>query len=358
MSDHPTVRVLPLHTIHFEDYHIIDVRSPGEFAEFHIEGAHSIPIFNDEERAEVGTTYKQVGKEEAKMLGLSLVTPKLVSIVEKLKELKQAEDKPFLIYCARGGMRSHSVATVVNLMGMTSYQLEGGIRAYRQSIVSGLTGYAAKPKPFFVIEGLTGTRKTDLLEALEDEGYPVLNLERMAGHRGSIFGEIGTVGKSQKMFERELFNRLTEIGHTDYYIIESESKRIGKVLLPDWILNGKEKGTRLYIDYPFEKRVKTICETYEPEQYEPQIREALLHLKKRMAPDLFNDVLDCFDRQDYHQAVRLLLEQYYDPRYRYTARHYQSEPIRILMEDLEEGLAEIKRLLDGFSQWEFNYHLS
>ncbi len=345
------VQVVSIESVQLNDFHIIDVRSPAEFREFHINGAINVPIFSDEERAQVGTMYKQVGKEEAKMLGLSIVSPKLVKMVSGLKEIRASKEKPFLIYCARGGMRSGSFATVMSLMGIPCCQLNGGIREYRRMIVTGLRSYHQNQKPFVVLEGMTGSRKTDILERLTVEGYPVLNLEEMAGHRGSIFGQVGTEAQSQKAFDRNLYDRLSEIGETNYYLIESESKRIGKVIIPDWILNGKAHGQRIHIHYPFEKRVQAICATYKPEAHHDHLREALMRLRKRLKPELFHDITNDFQKHHYENVVRVLLEHYYDPKYQYTSNQYVTSPTHIHMEDLEEGLAKVRKILHDYEQF-------
>ncbi|WP_257350508.1 tRNA 2-selenouridine(34) synthase MnmH [Pseudalkalibacillus decolorationis] len=342
MTDQDAVPVIKLQSCELSDYHLIDVRSPGEFEEFHIEGANSVPLFTNEERAEVGTTYKQIGKEEAKELGLSIVSPKLSWMFNNLKQLNDTIDKPFLIYCARGGMRSKSVATVMKMMGMSCYQLEGGIRSYRKSIVASLDHYQEQSKPFVVLEGLTGTRKTDYLEILQEEGYPVLNLEQMAGHRGSIFGQVGIEGKSQKQFDQALFKRLQELEEASFYIIESESKRIGRVLLPDCILDGKEQAHRIHITLPFEKRVNYICSVYEPELYTDEIGEALSKLQKRLTPTVAEIVMDAFKRSDYKEIVRQLLQHYYDPRYDHAAKQYQSSVTELSIDHFETGLKRIR----------------
>ncbi|MGM7701279.1 tRNA 2-selenouridine(34) synthase MnmH [Pseudalkalibacillus sp. Hm43] len=345
------VQVVSVESVEWNDFHIIDVRSPSEFREFHINGAINVPIFSNEERAKVGTMYKQVGKEEAKMLGLSIVSPKLVEMVSRLKDIHHSIEKPILVYCARGGMRSSSFATVMSLMGLPCYQLQGGIRAYRQKIVSGLRFYHQNQVPFVVLEGLTGSRKTDILERLSIEGYPVLNLEEMAGHRGSIFGQVGTEAQSQKAFDRNLYDRLSDIGETDYYLIESESKRIGKVIIPDWILSGKAYGKRIHIHYPFEKRVQAICATYKPEDHHDHLGEALQRLKKRMKPELFHDLMNDFQKHQYENVVRVLLEHYYDPRYQFTADQYVTSPTHVHMEDLGEGLAKVREILQDYEQF-------
>ncbi len=346
MSESRSVPIVSIESINLSDFHVIDVRSPNEFQAFHVEGATNVPLFTNEEREIVGTTYKQIGKDEAKILGLSIVSPKLVKMVETLKDRSQKDDKPFLIYCARGGMRSSSFATVMKLMGVDCYQLIGGIRSYRQYIMAGLEYFSKMSKPFIVLEGLTGTRKTDILEVLQEEGYPVINLELLAGHRGSIFGRIGKEGRSQKQFERDLLKRLQEIEQASYYIIESESKRIGRVVIPDWILEGKETGTRIHINYPFERRVQSICETYQPEVYHDEIGEALHQLKKRIKTDVYEIILQSYHDGDYENVVRLLLNSYYDPKYNFAADRYRSSVIELDIGNFDQGIKMVKDTIE------------
>ncbi|WLD95256.1 tRNA 2-selenouridine(34) synthase MnmH [Alkalihalobacillus sp. AL-G] len=346
MSGQETVPIVSLQSCNLNDYHLIDVRSPGEFEEFHIDEAYNLPIFTNMERAEVGTTYKQIGKEEAKELGLSIVSPKLSDMFKELNTLNEKDQKPYLIYCARGGMRSKSVATVMKMMGLSCFQLEGGIRSYRKQIVNSLDYFSGLHKPFIVLEGLTGTRKTDYLEILQEEGYPVLNLEQMAGHRGSIFGQVGIEGRSQKEFEQALVHRLQQLEKTPYYIIESESKRIGRVRVPDWILNGKDQGHRIHITYPFEDRVDYICEVYQPECYREEIGQAVTKLRKRLKPEVAETVMEAFERNDYKEIVRQLLKYYYDPRYDHAAQSYRSSVTELSIEHFETGLSEIKTIIE------------
>lgn len=164
---------------------IVDVRSPQEFQEATIPGSINIPLFSDQERAEVGTIYKQQGPEAAKEKGLA-ISKKLPDFIGEFKKL----DAPITVFCWRGGMRSKTAATVLGLMGIEANRLSGGIRAYREWTVDLLNHFDLKPK-LLVLNGYTGNGKTILLERLAAKGYPVIDLEKIAGHRGSIFGHIG-----------------------------------------------------------------------------------------------------------------------------------------------------------------------
>jgi tRNA 2-selenouridine synthase len=323
-------------------YLLFDVRSPKEYEEYHIPGAKCLSIFSNEERAEIGTLYKQAGKEIAVERGLELVAPKLTSFFQKIKaEMHQNPGKQVVIYCARGGMRSKSISQTMNLMGINCLQLDGGIRSYRKLIDQFFQNMEQQKKKIIVIEGHTGTMKTRVLEKLQQDGYPVINLEKMAGHKGSIFGGIGEAPAAQKKFESRLFERLRELKDASAFIIESESKRIGKVIVPDFLLEGKYTGIRLRVHIPFSMRVKFICEVYNPSLHKEKIDEAVEKLSKRIHPLIMTEIQDAVLNNAYEKVVAYLLENYYDPKYDYSQQKYDSSSIEVTAEtfyDLYEGI--------------------
>ncbi|MGV3488347.1 MAG: tRNA 2-selenouridine(34) synthase MnmH [Tuberibacillus sp.] len=330
---------------------LIDVRSPKEYEEFHIPGAVSMPLFTNKEREIVGTLFKQKGQEQAKMKGLEFVSPKLPGLYKQILDLK-TDENDIVIYCWRGGMRSKSLATFMTMMGTPCLQLKGGIRSFRKWNTERLSEIAAKKKPFVVIEGYTGSRKTDMLQVLANEGYPVLDLEGLAGHRGSIFGSVGLRPQSQKAFDCGLWQRLEQLKDAPYYIIEGESKRIGRVVLPDFINEGKAKGIGLLIQYPFEKRVRAIIEEYDPAHYREQITEAYMNLQKYLKPQLKPELDQAFESEDWECFVGLLLKHYYDPRYSHKREEYNRLTIPIQVSSVDEGVAEIKKELHRLFQSE------
>lgn len=197
---------------------LVDVRSPGEFEEGSIPGSVNIPIFDNEERAEIGTIYKQVGQEAAKERGLEIFAAKLPAFVKQFKAL----GGPVSVFCWRGGMRSKTAATMTELMGVDVNRLTGGIRTYRQWVVKSLEDYEFKPE-LLVLNGYTGSGKTVILNQLKEEGYPVIDLEQMAGHRGSVFGQIGLNPSNQKKFDSLLITELRKLKDSPYILIEGES---------------------------------------------------------------------------------------------------------------------------------------
>lgn len=217
-----------------EQWHAVpvDVRSPIEYEESHIPGAVNIPLFTNEERIEIGTLYKQKGNMAARWRAMEIVAPKIPAILEAIKDVQESVGRT-IIYCARGGMRSGAVAVFLELAGLEAIRLAGGYKAYRQFILERLPSLI--PNQAIVLHGMTGTGKTELLQKLKKKGYPVLDLEEMAGHRGSLFGEMGIEkeGNNQKTFDSLLYEGLKEIKGSAFFIIEAESQRIGKARQPE-----------------------------------------------------------------------------------------------------------------------------
>jgi tRNA 2-selenouridine synthase len=347
------IKTIQINEIDSDSHLLFDVRSPKEYEEYHIPGAKCLSIFSNDERAEIGTIYKQNSKEQAMQRGLEIVAPKLPDFFKSIKiEMAENPEKQVVIYCARGGMRSKSIAQTMSMMGINCLQLDGGIRSYRKQIERMLDRYSQYPHKIIVIEGYTGTMKTKFLEKLQYEGYPVINLERMASHKGSIFGRIGEEPASQKKFESRLFERLKEIKDSPVLIIESESKRIGRVVVPDFLLEGKYSGTRIHIDMPFGMRVKYICDVYDPLFHREEIEEAVLKLSKRIPFPIMTEIKEALTQQDYEKVVSFLLENYYDPKYEFAEQKYESQCIKVCGDSFDylynEIKNEINKILNSF----------
>ncbi len=329
---------------------LVDVRSPLEFSEAHIPGAVSIPIFTNEERKEVGTLYKQNGAEQAKWRAMEIVSPKLPSILGRIKKLVE-NDKDPVLYCARGGMRSGSIATFVEFSGLPSNRLEGGYRAYRQYILEMIPKLI--PQQAIVLHGTTGTGKTEILMKLKDSNYPVVDLEGGAGHRGSLFGTVGYrhEGHSQKMFDSLLFENLMDIQGSPYYIIEAESKRIGRVSQPDELYESKLNGLNIYLTASVETRVARIMKEYvEPnigyEWFHEEVMGKISLMEKRFKKqEVYQELIEQTKNRCYQEVIRLLLVYYYDPRYGFKRGEYKREFITIDANDLEKAIREIREYI-------------
>ncbi|NMO96515.1 tRNA 2-selenouridine(34) synthase MnmH [Paenibacillus lemnae] len=320
---------------------LIDVRSPSEYRDSTIPGSLNIPVFNDEERAEIGTLYKQVSVEAAKERGLEIMSAKLPSFIRQFKEIEG--DKA--VFCWRGGMRSRTAATVLSLMDIHVKRIQGGIKAYRKLVVDTLA-HTRMDMEAVVLHGFTGTGKTEILQQLKSEGYPVLDLEKLSGHRGSIFGHIGLPSHNQKTFDAHFYESLRELSHSPYVLLEAESKRIGKVVLPEFLMEKKEGGTAIILQLPMEQRVAQILKDYHPEQHKEACIQAFQRIKERIHTPVAAEIANCLKEDSFAEAVRLLLVHYYDPKYDHSARLYdENKQIVVHAQNTKEAAEHIKSIL-------------
>lgn len=311
---------------------LVDVRSPKEYQEATIPGSVNIPIFSDQERAVVGTIYKQKGPEAAKEKGLEIFSKKLPDFIREFKKI----DMQATVFCWRGGMRSKTAATVLGLMGIEVQRLSGGIRAYREWTVERLNQFEMKPE-LFVLNGYTGSGKTILLDRLKAKGYPVIDLEKLAGHRGSIFGHIGRNPVNQRSFDFALLEKLLEVQQERFVFIEGESKRIGKVAIPDWFDQKKENSKQIFVHLPVEERVRNILDDYQPWLNPEQFKEAFHIIKKRLPTNISKELGEYLDAHDFTKTVELLLTYYYDSLYDYSTNYPESQKTAFTASNVEEA---------------------
>jgi len=240
---------------------IIDVRSEGEFALDHLPGAINCPVLNNEERIRVGTLYKQVGSFEAKKVGAPIVAANIARHIEALFADKPREWKP-LVYCWRGGNRSGSMAHIMAKIGWPVVQLEGGYKAYRAQVSVALEN--PPQVDFRVICGTTGSGKSRLLETLERVGAQVLDLERLAAHRGSVLGHLPHEPQpTQKMFESRLWDKLRHFDPKRPVFVESESKKVGNLRVPDAVMARMRASPCIAVNLSRPNRVRLLMEDYE-----------------------------------------------------------------------------------------------
>ena len=240
----------------------IDVRTESEYKEDHILDAFNMPLFKDHEHCEVGTIYKMQGKNEAIQKGFDFVGYKLKDMYIQVTSLASEYDN-IVIYCARGGMRSGSVCNLFASLGMSIYKLEGGYKAYRNYVLEYLDNIM-NVKNFIVVHGLTGVGKTDLLNILDEKNVDNIDLEGIAKNSGSTFGFITHDKKppTQKKFESKIFEKIF-FSNSDYIFIESESKRVGHVLIPNNIYDAIVRdGYHILLECSLENRVKRLCRDY------------------------------------------------------------------------------------------------
>ncbi|MBU8880512.1 tRNA 2-selenouridine(34) synthase MnmH [Bacillus sp. FJAT-29790] len=329
----------------------IDVRSPGEFNEFRIPGAVNIPLFSDEERVIIGTLYKQEGSDAAKWQAMEIVSPKIPSILGQIKDLQVDNHHP-VIYCWRGGMRSKAVATFLSFAGISTPRLTGGYRAYRQFILEKIPSFL--PPRAITLHGMTGVGKTDVLKKLSDRGFPIIDLEELAGHRGSIFGTIGRgAGNNQKTFDALLFQTLTKIEGTPFFILEAESKRIGKIVQPEELINRKQLGIHINLQASMSSRVERIYHDYvmpylKDDWFQEKVIELLAFIKKRLKNQEINSLLDeAAKGQNYKLVIQILLEAYYDPRYAHKQSEYEGPFLHVDADHTDLAVDEVIQIIQS-----------
>ncbi len=244
-------------------------------------------------------------------------------------------------------MRSRTAATVADLMGVDVHRLQGGIRSYRRWVVSELEKASFSPN-IVVLNGNTGTGKTKILHQLSEKGYPIIDLEGMASHRGSIFGHIGLEPSNQKKFDAQLVHAMYQYQDAPFVLMEGESRRIGKVSIPDFLYDKKEQSTQLFIHLPKEERIQNILDDYKPWIQPDAFLEAYRRIRKRIHTPIAKQIDDSLNAGSYKQTVQLLLDYYYDPRYEHTAEQYPKEKTAVIhASSTEDAASQVEKLLTG-----------
>jgi tRNA 2-selenouridine synthase len=295
---------------------VIDARSPAEYAEDRLPGAINCPVLDDAERALVGTVYKQQSSFEAKRLGAPLAAKNIARHIEERFAGKPRAWRP-LVYCWRGGGRSGAFVHVLRQVGWDARQLEGGYKAFRRQVAADL-GTLPERFTFQVIAGPTGTGKSRLLEALAESGAQVLDLEQLAAHRGSVLGDLpGEPQPPQKTFETRIWERLSRFDASRPVHVESESKRVGKLRVPEFLIERMRQGACFAIDLDPAGRVAPLIEEYAHLIANPSLLAARLDLLSGLHP---KERIDRWQGQvaagQWPELVASLLEEHYDPAYR------------------------------------------
>lgn len=334
---------------------LIDVRSPAEYEHAHIQGALSLPLFSNEERKIVGTAYKQESREKAIKIGLQYFGPKMVAMVEQVEQWKEeklqgegkkqkavseiqkeegkglkAESKKqqeafcVVVHCWRGGMRSAGVAWLLDLYGFKVYTIKGGYKTFRHWSLQQFE----QDYPFKIIGGYTGSGKTVVLQQLKKLGQKVIDLEGLASHKGSAFGNINMpVQPSQEMFENQLALALylaKQSAPTSIWM-EDESQRIGLVNIPTTLFKKMRQADLYFLDIPFEERLSHIVQDYGKGDID-QLVNAIIRIQKRLGGMEAKNAIQCLLEQDLRGSFAILL-RYYDKWYLKSFEQHKEEVI-------------------------------
>lgn len=306
-----------------------DVRTPAEYEHARIPGAHNLPLFDNDERAVVGTAYKQDGREHAIKLGLDIVGPKMRRLVEQAEELAGPPGaRPLLVHCWRGGMRSGALAWLLGFAGWQVDTLDGGYKAFRRWVLERLES----PPPLRVLGGRTGSGKTQLLHELRERGEAVVDLEGLANHRGSAFGALQLPEQpSQEQFEALLALALDALPPQVEVWIEDESRMIGSCKVPDTLMAAMREATVLAVHVAAEQRVENLVETYGDAPPDGLV-SSFRRIEKRLGAERTREALEALESGDVATAARIALA-YYDKAYDYGLS--RREPGRVLRFDGE-----------------------
>jgi len=305
---------LPLDAFQQAEGVLLDVRSPAEYAHAHLPGSVSFPLFSNEERAEVGTLYKQQGRQEAITRGMELLAPRVDKLCEKAASL--ALVNTVRVYCWRGGMRSQVIAGLLALQGLESCTLQGGYKSYRRRCLRIIAERCPQLK-LRVLGGMTGARKTEVLHALTEMGEQILDLEDLAGHRGSAFGGIGLPTQpSNEQLENRLADRIQQFDLQRRVWIEDENRSIGTCAIPKSLYDNIRSAPLWVLERGVEERLDHLEELYGMGDVEA-LTTATIKLKKRLGGERAQKVCTLFESGKNREAFRLLLS-YYDSAYKHA----------------------------------------
>lgn len=291
---------------------MVDVRSPAEYQQGHIPGAVNIPLFDDHERAEIGTLYKIRGKDEAVLRGIEIVSPKLADFIKSVKDKNHSNNLVY-IYCFRGGMRSGSFCWLMETAGLQAVRLEGGYKRYRNQVLD----LYRQALPLLLVGGATGSGKTDVIKELQKLRRQVVDLEGLAHHKGSAFGFIGQSAQpAQQQFENDLHLAFSKLNLQQDIFLEDESFTIGSVRLPYDLWLQMKQAPIIKLQLPFEARVKRLVAEYGQTSVET-LRRPLQAIQTRLGPQHYKTALEHLEKGEFDKVAEITLH-YYDKAYEYN----------------------------------------
>lgn len=319
------------HDPRWENHVLLDVRSPGEYALARLPGAQSLPLFTDDERARVGTLYKQTSPDAALLEGLEIAGGKMRWLVEEARRL--APGNKVVVHCWRGGQRSGSVAWLLERAGIEVAQLSGGYKAAKQYIRQ----YLGEERHVFrVLSGPTGSGKTPILLAMQQQGAYVVDLEGLANHKGSSFGALGEAAQpATEAFEIMLFAALRAIPEGEVVWLEDESRMIGHVYLPDEFYDRLTAAPVVALEQPLEWRVQHLVENY-ARYPKAELETAFVRIKKRLGGQHLNAALEALAADDFAAAARIALV-YYDKAYHHYGERRNARVVRTVVAESVEA---------------------
>ncbi len=324
---------------------LIDVRSPGEYYKGHMLNSINIPLFDNDERSIIGTIYKKEGRKKAVIEGLKFFEKKMELLLDNLfmsidsyKTITKKNNEFFIrIYCSRGGMRSQSIAWLLEKYKLNPLTLKGGYKMYRRWVLDRFS----KKMNIVVIGGKTGTGKTRLLSLLEKYKYQTIDLEGFACHRGSTFGGLGMKEQpSNEQFENLIAEKLNSFKLSNYIFVEAESANIGKCKIPHEFFNQMKHSRRIEILRSDSNRLEELIDTYSVFKKE-ELQESVLRIKKRLGPQRTKLALESINNEKWDLVCRSVLD-YYDKCYEFEkVGKTNIELLDLTDKKYDEGILEL-----------------
>lgn len=294
---------------------VIDVRSPAEYAEDHVPGAISLPVLDNEERAEVGTIYVQESPFKARKLGAAMVFRNAASHIEQSLSHHEGSWKP-LVYCWRGGQRSGSFTWMLQQIGWRAEVVQGGYQSYRR-LVNAALYQTALPHRLVALDGYTGSAKTEVLKRAGGLGVQVLDLEGLANHRGSLLGDMPTPQPSQKGFESAVAGALMQLDPARPVLVEAESSKIGQRIIPPAVWDAMKQAPRIELQVPVAARCRYLVEAYDDILSDAdRLREKLGPLRAHRSGAVVDGWFASIEAGDKAALTEALMVEHYDPAYR------------------------------------------
>ena len=330
-----------------ENLPVADVRTPAEYEQGHIQCAVNIPLFTDDERASVGTTYKNQGREKAVLKGLEFVGPKMGSLLKEGIRVS-GNHRELMLYCWRGGMRSESMAWLFSRAEIKSNLLEGGYKSYRGHLLEHLS----LDRKIIILGGYTGSGKTSILEKLKDMGEQVIDLEGIANHRGSAFGGLGKeIQPTSEQFANLLYEEMKDLDPEKRLFIEDESRSIGSLFIPDEIFEKIRKSKIIAICPEPGVRTAKLLEEYGGFPRE-ELVTAVKKIEKRLGTENMSEAIRSINSGDIKDAIEIVLN-YYDNAYKYGLSKRDKSTILFLDTDTRDAGVNAGRVIEIADQISF-----
>lgn len=305
-------------------WQIVDVRSPSEFAQGHIKGAVNLPLFDDEERARVGTLYKQESPQAAMAEGLRIAGAKMKEMAATGLKLSQDSKKRLLVHCWRGGKRSEAVEWLLKFTGAEVKRLGGGYKSFRTELQAFFHKNNFK---FNIIGGYTGAGKTEILHSLRRKGEQVIDLEGMAHHKGSAFGAIGEEDQpSTEQFENDLYMDMLTLNPRRVVWLENESKNIGRVYLPEGFWRKMRNSDLYVVEVDKEIRLDRVMQYYTAPFNKDELKSAFDKIQKRLGGLEYKLAIQALDNSDLRTAATIALT-YYDKSYEFQLSQWPADKV-------------------------------